>query len=639
MRYHNWFEMGIELELRITSLYEAYLLSLDERAIGHVPKIIQMYFQYDSNLPYRKMAILYNNIIASRKSNPETYAKYQRTMGHFAMEQVEQEHMDDNLAVLYEDMLDLGLVNEELAHCLARILFTRKLIVFDQKMVRAIIYQKQLKEPQIVPIVEQAAYFQLYSDQYVILFEDEKGRRYVSSVSYRLENLMKTENYLDKCMPLAPDELSYIISYFEKKPNYLTYGNEDEKYFTRILFAKELDATYQADTAQEILRYYQTKEPQAFVTDYLKQANYETMPQAVRQYMMEMLVENRMYDQAYSCMELYGMDQFGMAAKVTLASYKIRQLAEEEEADEKVLLLAANTFANKKYNDSILDYLCRFYNGPSQMMLRLWRAAREFEIPTFELEERILVQMLYAQEDLTTVENVFAHYYEGDGRDLVILAYISACAHAYFVQDTPLSEDALLVITDRYEHHMELNDACCLALLKSLAQVSQPDEKQYEMEDALLAEYTCRNMNFAFYKKLDKRLVHKYHLYDKVFLEYRTNPKKHVVLHYSRDEDGENFVKEDMPDVYDGIFVKQFVLFFGEMVQYYITEEYGNQVEVTQSSRLTSTDVYSQKDESRYHLLNEMLMSETLQDEKSLYHNMKQYAGFDEVTKKVFKLL
>ena len=94
-----------------------------------------------------------------------------------------------------------------------------------------------------------------------------------------------------------------------------------------------------------------------------------------------------------------------------------------------------------------------------------------------------------------------------------------------------------------------------------------------------------------------------------------------------------------MPDVYDGIFVKQFVLFFGEMVQYYITEEYGNQVEVTQSSRLTSTDVYSQKDESRYHLLNEMLMSETLQDEKALYHNMKQYAGFDEVTKKVFKLI
>ena len=31
------------------------------------------------------------------------------------MEQIEQEHVDDNLAVVYEDMLELGLVNEELA--------------------------------------------------------------------------------------------------------------------------------------------------------------------------------------------------------------------------------------------------------------------------------------------------------------------------------------------------------------------------------------------------------------------------------------------------------------------------------------------------------------------------------------------
>ena len=44
VKYHTWFEMGIEEKLRITGLYEAYLLSLDDRAIGAVPKIIQMYF-------------------------------------------------------------------------------------------------------------------------------------------------------------------------------------------------------------------------------------------------------------------------------------------------------------------------------------------------------------------------------------------------------------------------------------------------------------------------------------------------------------------------------------------------------------------------------------------------------------------
>jgi hypothetical protein len=98
-------------------------------------------------------------------------------------------------------------------------------------------------------------------------------------------------------------------------------------------------------------------------------------------------------------------------------------------------------------------------------------------------------------------------------------------------------------------------------------------------------------------------------------------------------------VEEDMPDVYDGIFVKAFVMFFGEMIQYYISEEYASQVEVTQSNRLTNNDVYSEKDESRYNLLNQMLISATLQDDQNLYHSMKQYAGYDEVTRKAFTIL
>ena len=640
VKFHHWFEMGIELELRITSLYEAYLLSLDERAIGAVPKIIQMYFQYDSNLPYRKMAILYSNLIASKDTEPELYRQYRRTMGHFAMEQVEKEHMDDNLAVIYEEMLDIGLVNEELAHHLAKVLFSHKLVLFEKQMVRAIIYQKQFSQPQIVPIVDRSAYFQLYSDEYVILFEDEKGRRYVSSVSYRLEKLMDHEKYIETCMALAPDELPFIISYFGRKKNYLTYGAEDERYFRRILSAGELDCYYQADTALEILRYYQTKDDAAAVVkDYLAQADFDTLPAAARQYMLEMLVDYHMYDKAYDIIQVYGLDQAGAAAKVTLASYMIDRYAKEEEKDEFLLHLCFDAFFQKKYNDKILRYLCDFYEGPTELMLSLWRTAREFEINTFELKERILVQMMFADVDTGNQTELFAEYYEEGGRELVVLAWISASAHAYFIKQKPVSLDVLSIIRYRYLHHMELNDACRLALLKSLAESDGEDEERYRLEDELLAEYTRRNMNFAFYKKMDKRLVLKYHLYDKVFLEYRTNPKKHVVLHYSRDEDGENFRSEDMQNVYDGIFVAEFILFFGEVVQYYITEEYGNKVEVMESSRITSNDVYSQKDESRYNLINQMLMSETLSDEQSLYHHMKLYAGFDEVTKKVFKLL
>lgn len=78
-------------------------------------QIIQMYFSFDNKLPYRKLAVLYNNIIAAKETEPEVYHKYRKAMGRFSMDQAQLRHIDDNLAVLYEDMLELGFINEELS--------------------------------------------------------------------------------------------------------------------------------------------------------------------------------------------------------------------------------------------------------------------------------------------------------------------------------------------------------------------------------------------------------------------------------------------------------------------------------------------------------------------------------------------
>lgn len=638
-QYHHWFEMGIELELRITSLYEAFLLSFDERGIAPVPKIIQMYFQYQSSLSYRKLAILYNNIIADKENSPEVYEKYRRAMGRFAMEQVEQEHMDDNLAVLYEEMLDLGFVNGEIAHHLARILFTRKLIVFDPRMMRAIIYHRQLKEPQIVPIVEQSAYFQLYTEDYVILFEDEKGRRYADSVSCRLQRLMEPERYLEKCMELAPDELPYLLPYFDRKRNHHDFVPEDRRFFPRMLCAKELNPVYQAQLAMEILIFCRTLEYDGMVPDYLEHADYTRMSQPVRRFMLDALVEHHRYELAYELVKEYGIDQISDASRVELAGSMIRRQEQEEaaEPEEQLLLLAGSTFFRKKYNDVMLSYLCRFYSGPTERMCTLWRAARQYGTGTFELEERILDQIIYAELMPREGGDIFESYYNAGGRELEILAYLTVCAQAYLVKKASIDPDLLRLIRVRLLTRQDTNDACRLALLKAFAEGLF--EADLALEEELLAEFTQRNINFAFYRRLDQALIKKYHLYDKIFLEYRADPRSHVTLHYSRDEDGENFVEEDMTDVYYGIFVKPFVLFFGESVQYYITVEKNNQVEVTESSRITYSEISAGEDDSRYGLINQMAMSETLLDDAALKKNMEQYAEYDSAAKTLFGLL
>ena len=54
-------------------------------------------------------------------------------MGRFSMDQAQLRHIDDNLAVLYEDMLELGFINEELSAAFSDIYIYHKLIVFDKR--------------------------------------------------------------------------------------------------------------------------------------------------------------------------------------------------------------------------------------------------------------------------------------------------------------------------------------------------------------------------------------------------------------------------------------------------------------------------------------------------------------------------
>ena len=634
---HEWYEKGIELELRITGLYEAYLLSMDDRKLLKVPKIIQMYFQYESNLSYKKMAVLYNNINAAKNTNSNMYEKYRNAMSKFAFDQALQRHMDDNLAVLYDDMLELGVVNEELAHSLASILFMHKLIVFDKKMVRAIVYQGQLKDPQIVPIVDCYAYFQVYSNDYIVLFEDEKGHRYVNTISYQLQELIEPDKYLNKCIDLAPDEIPYIISILNSKNKYFKFDDSDKKYFKKLIFSELISEEYKAIMLPEIIRYYQNNNDENIVKELLMKANYNQMTKESRNYLINVLVKNKQYSLAFELVHKYGIDQINDFSKVSITSHMIREAGKEE--DDFLLTLSSECYKCGKYDDVILDYLCEYYIGPTDNMVKIWESALNFDVDTKEIEERILIQAMYSSDNIEELYKVFKKYNNHNGREIVILAYISFAAHEYFVAEKKINSEIFEIIKSRYLSNKKLNDACKLALFKFLADNNLDGVIEYKILDELLSEYIRRNMYFAFYKKLNISLISKYHLYDKVFLEYRTNPANHVVINYSRDEDGNEFLTEDMTNIYDGVFVKQFVMFFGEMIQYYIYEEYEGQTEIKKSNRICNNSLYNIQDESRYNLINQMLMSEVLKDCDSLKKNMQEYNNLSDIAENAFKII
>lgn len=634
--FHKWFELGIENKLRLTGLYESYLLTMNDRQISPVPKVIQMYFSFDNKLPYRKLAVLYNNIIAAKETEPEVYHKYRKAMGRFAMDQVQLRHIDDNLAVLYEDMLELGFINEELSAAFSDIIYTHKLIVFDKRIVRAIIYQNEMKEPQIVPVTDQCAYFELFSNDYVILFEDSRGYRYVKSISYRLQRLMDAEKYLDRCISLSPDRPQYIVSHFKNVRDYSDFTKDDLKLFKPVFYSESFSDSYKAVMGYRILKYCQLHDYEDYVRPFLQSINFDTLQKDARKYLIDMLVSNRLYEKAYDMAMEYGIDMLAAASKVVLCENALKV---QHVDDDFMVQLAISAFKTGKYSDLVLKYLCENYTGPTDELINLWHAADKFSISSMKLDERILEQGIYTQIEPEKIPDIFMEYYKRAGNEKLILAYISLVAHGYLHSGECKADFIFDIIEKRFIGNRTLNDACQLALLKHFAEKTDITQAELEIEDTLLKYYIYNNMYFDFFARLDYRLLEKYFLYDKAFLQYESTPGAHVVLHYSRDEDGEEFNSEDMVEMYDGIYVKTFVIFFGELIRYYITEEHDNSIEVKESNRLTCNNIPGDNDHSRYNLINEMIISDTLSDETTLKSNIDEYKRLDAATKQLFKLI
>lgn len=636
-KYHKWYALGIEYDVRITNLYEAYLLSADKDSIERVPKVIFMYFQYHNTLAYKQLALLYAHIIRNKEKYKKTYLNYRRTIEQFAVAQIEAGHMDENLADIYREVLPLGILNDKLAEKFSQILFVHRLQIREEKQfVRAIVVQKQWKRHQVMPITDGVSYFKAFSEDYCILLQDVRGQLFAEESLYEEEALLETDTYLEIAMKYAPMAISYLVYSFDKKQKNNQFSTTDTESFSALMDSQEVSEEWKALLQPAFIRCLAVRNIEGGQEKVLKNANYKLITADDRRFMVEQMIETRMFEQAYEMLVLYGYDTIGGACRVAICSYRITDTDYEE--DEFLLGLADDTYNAGKYNEVTLSYLCRYYNGPTKHMAAIWKSAQELHTDTADMEERIITQMLYSTDYVEQVDDIYAEYCKKGGTDLVYMAYLSYFAHRYLVKEAVVSAQVFLQIEHRILLRQEVMDVQKIALLKYYAEFDELTEGQYRIADALLSEYTCHNIYFAFYRKLEERLVIKHYLYDKYFVEYHTEPGTSVSISYYMND--ECLREEEMTEMYEGIFVKTFVMFFGDKLSYYITENHMQKKRsVTLSGQIENNDVYEVKTHGRYAMLNEMLMDMTLQETDGVKCMMKEYSDKKLSTEEIFKLL
>jgi len=635
-RFFPWYERGVMKKLRMTGLYEAYVMSMDPRSVMEVPRIILMYFKYNSQLEYRMKAVLYVNIIANKEKNPKDYEQYRQAMEVFAYEQMEEGHIDDNLAVVYNEVAKEGVHSTKLAEVLSNVAFYHKLTCLDKNAFRVIVTDSAQRQQQIVPVIKGCAYFKLYSNEYSVFVEDHRGNRYSQSISYQLEKLMYPSKYLRDCMKYAPDSLPFILFYFSGRRAVEYFSEEDLDYFRIVMNDERVSDSMQAWLCAKMIRLLHAMGNTGEINLYLGKIDYGKMTGEEQAYLLETLTGHELYDHAYRLGSEYGWERCSLPGFAKCVSHQIKSLQYEE--NERLLKYAGEVFFKGEYDAVITEYLCRYYEGSTKAMEAVWKAAGELGVLAHGLEERILVQMLYTTEFIDSAADIYESY-EKEGDKKLKKAYLNYFSYYNFVKDMVPPAHLFEKLRKIYGQEGNLPTVCELALLRYLAEEPACGMEEEKLIEAILQKYLYQGTMFAFYDKFSDKIKKQYQIYDKSFVEYKSHPHRKVQIRYKSRDNQDVYVTEDMTEMYEGIYVKEFILFYGEGIQYYISEKTEGEMITTESGMVLGKAGEGEADKGRYGKLNELLFLRGKGESRKLAAKMQQYRNLQEKTQETFTVM
>lgn len=639
--YYQWYKLGIEEEVRVTNIYEYYMLSLDLSRNIELPKMVYLYFSYENSLDWEHAAYLYARIIDNRDSLDGVFDNYSEQIERFAINQVAEGHMNKDLAVIYRFVLNEHVLSKDMANRLAPLIFTHRISIDSDLPAKVIVYQSRECVSESYPIVNKEAFVPLYYKDYFVMFEDNFSNRYIPSVNYDIEKLIIPGKLASMLTPSVEDNLSFDVYACESSGDMVDVNEENRERYQHILDSFEIESSYKTEIRSKLMQYYYDNDKIRELDAILDALDPEEMSGKERRNCIKFMIMRGMYDKAFDWVCDYGMEGMEPKNMVKLCSSLISR--GDFEVTPRITSICAACFFKGKYDEAILKYLCTNFFGLSKDMKKLFTAAQNFDIDVFGMCENMLVQMLYTGYYISERINIYRKYIQGGASTKIQMAFLAQCCYDYFVKEQ-LTEsfvfDELTRLKSQGEEFLTVQE---LAYVKFYSE--NPDlvgDTQREFIKGFLDDLIGKGIYFSYFKEFMEQGVEEINRFtDKTFIEYKTDPGKKVTIHYIVETESEakgEYITREMPDMYGGVHSMAFVLFFGENLQYYITEDINGEELLTESGNITKNDIGSDISTSRFSEINDIVISHTLGDYETLEHLVYEYKRKEYLIKKLFTM-
>lgn len=636
----NWYAKGIEKELRITRLYEYYMMSIDLEKDQEIPRMVLMYFAFDSTLDGLHNSYLYAYLYKNKAQYPELFATYREQIERFMVFQLLKGKNNPYLATLYKNLITPVMVTPETAKGLSTALFLYKLSAKRRDIRKVIVVYEKERYELTYPMSGTETYLPLYGEDGRIILEDRQGNRFCREEEYHLERLMLPDKLADMIVPYVEDCVHFDLWFCARGRELSAVSEQNEAVMNRLTHAPAVIEEVQKEIRRRLIHYYYDHDRMKDLDSYLEELTPSQIEDNCFTEVVRIMVMRGMYEKAYDWIGQRGGE--GIEAKLIVRLCSRLLSLEGMSEDETMTTLSYMAFRAGKYDENILQYLCLYFKGTCKEMRDIWKAAEGFGVDVYSLGERILVQLLYSGAHVGEKTTIFRKYVEAGAKGQIEIAFLSQSAYDYFVREK-LTDGYILKDMQRLiRQGEELPFVCKLAYTKYYAENKKLINEEISRWLILfLREILDKKLYFPYFREYTDHIAFMRRFEDKTMIEYHAKEGSHVEIHYlveREDQSDGEYQKEEMQDMFHGIFVKQFILFFGERLQYYITEKDGEKEQLTESGTLSRNETDAVQKEGRFNLLNDISTGRTLHDYSTMERLLEEYFLQEQMVKEIFQL-
>lgn len=634
-----WYLKGILQSLKVTRLYEYYMMSLDESQTQELPTAVLYFFNYNNQLDWGHKAFLYRYVVEHKQKYERIFASYDNIMKAFTFEQLSLGNIDENLASLYKFYLTKDKMNLKLAKELPGIMFKYKLICEHPGITNVILTMREINKEFIYPVTDGITYVDIFMDEYNIMFEDADGNRYVRTVDYTLKKLMDDSEFIRECYELYPESAKVLMNRSERALKYQLIDDTSVDIFKRTLKIGSIRNEYRKNILKNLIDIYYENYEGETLEKYLLRLDIHLLGNEERGSIIEYYIQRGFMEEAFEAISRYGYEGIRDKRLMRLTSRMIRKRDFAE--DELLLEMAFHTFKAGKYDENILEYLNRYYLGSTRDYMDIWLAAGGFEVQVHTLEEKMLCQVLFTEDMPEESSNVFDSYYQAHPNMKIVRAYLVYHAYHYLVRGLHVKENIFHYMEIEMDQMERGRDICSLAKLKHLSETKTDNGQYSEWIRCEIRHFMSKGIFLPWFRPFMNLLDMPRELLDRSYIVYMTNPTHSVKVRYRIChglQEGE-WKEENMQKVYGGIFVKSWPLFADETLIWEALDFDGEDITVTERKEIVPTVDGDSEIITGLDAINRMIMQKDFMDYDALYQTAKMYSKLKTMAEYAFDML